>query len=106
MNSQERELFWNTLISLPGEDAQAEILQLCNTIKYPKFLYRYRPVNMNNLEALRTNRLYFSSANYYDDPFDTFLHINIETIKSEYIRAFQSRESTEQVVEGVKNLFC
>lgn len=106
MNSQERELFWNTLISLPGEDIQAEYQQLFNTIKLPKYLYRYRPVNMKSLEALRTNRLYFSSANYYDDPFDTFLHINIESIRSEYISAFQSRESTEQVVEGVKNLFA
>ena len=105
MNSQERELFWNTLVSLPGEDIQAEYKKLFNTIKLPKYLYRYRPVNMKSLEALRTNRLYFSSANYYDDPFDTFLHINIDAIKSEYITAFQSRESTEQVVEGVKNLF-
>jgi hypothetical protein len=106
MNSQERELFWNTLVSLPGEDIQAEYQKLLNTIKLPKYLYRYRPVNMKSLEALRTNRLYFSSANYYDDPFDTFLHINIDAIRSEYITAFQSRESTEQVVEGVKNLFA
>lgn len=106
MNSQERELFWQTLVSLPGEDMQVEIQQLCNTIKLPKFLYRYRPVNMKSLEALRTNRLYFSSANYYDDPFDTFLHINIEAIKSEYLIAFQTRDSTEQVVEGMKSFFA
>ena len=61
---------------------------------------------MKSLEALRTNRLYFSSANYYDDPFDTFLHINIDAIKSEYISAFQTRESTEQVVERVKPFFA
>ena len=76
MNSQERESFWNTLISLPGEDIQAEYQQLYNTIKLPKYLYRYRPVNMKSLEVLRNNRLYFSSVNYYDDLFDTFLHIN------------------------------
>ena len=105
MNSQEREMFWQTLISLAGEDAQGESIQLCNTIRYPKFLYRYRPVNMNSLEALRTNRLYFSSANYYDDPFDTFLHINIDTIKNEYASSFQTRESTERVVENFKSVF-
>ena len=104
MNSQERELFWNTLVSLPGEDIQAESQRLNDTIKFPKYLYRYRPVSMKSLEALRTNRLYFSSANYYDDPFDTFLHINIDTIKSEYASAFQSRESTEQIVEHIKVL--
>ena len=97
MNSQERELFWTTLLSLPGEDFQAEYQQLINTIKLPKYLYRYRPVNMKSLEALRTNRLYFSSANYYDDPFDTFLHINIEAIKSaKDLKAF--KEHFESVV--------
>ena len=106
MNSQERELFWQTLVSLPGEDIQAESQRLNDTIKLPKYLYRYRPVSMKSLEALRTNRLYFSSANYYDDPFDTFLHINIDAIKSEYISAFQTRESTEQVVERVKPFFA
>ena len=49
--------------------------------------FRYRPVNLNSLEALRTNRLYFSSANYYDDPFDTFLHIDIDSIHQEFLTA-------------------
>ena len=64
----------------------------------------YRPVNLNSLEALRTNRLYFSSANYYDDPFDTFLHIDIDSIHQEFLTAFQTRESTEAVTEGVKDI--
>ena len=46
--------------------------QLIEKKKRPTYLYRYRSVSMNTLEALRTNRLYFSTANYYDDPFDTF----------------------------------
>ena len=64
MNAQERELFWQTLVSLPGEDIQAESQRLNGTIKFPNYLYRYRPVSMKSLEALRTNRIYFSSANY------------------------------------------
>ena len=71
---------------------------------YPKLLFRYRPVSTKSLEALRTNKLYFSSANYYDDPFDTFLHIDIEAIRKEYLSAFQTPESTEAVVDGVKSL--
>lgn len=104
MNSLERETFWKTLCALPGIDPKAETAQLIKTIKYPKLLFRYRSVNTKSLEALRTNRLYFSSANYYDDPFDTFLHINIEAIRKEYLSAFQTQESTETVVEGVKSL--
>ena len=103
MNSQERELFWNRLVSLPGEDIQAEYQMLFNTIKLPKYLYRYRPVNMKSLEALRTNRLYFSSANYYDDPFDTFLHINIEA-SIMILEALKSLypNSSEKVLIAVK----
>ena len=80
MDHNDREQFWKTLCSLPGNDIVAEREQLFKSIKYPKLLFRYRPVSTKSLEALRTNRLYFSSANYYDDPFDTFLHIDIEAI--------------------------
>ena len=102
MNNNEREQFWQTLCSLQGDDIAAEKDLLIKSIKYPKLLFRYRPVNIKSLEALRTNKLYFSSANYYDDPFDTFLHIDIEAIRDEYLSAFQTPESTEAVVEGVK----
>ena len=102
MNIQEREEFWKTLCSLPGEDIMAEGQKLRQTIKYPKLLFRYRPVSVRSLEALRTNKLFFSSANYYDDPFDTFLHIDIDRIKNEYLSAFQTPESTAAVVEGVR----
>ena len=102
MNHSEREQFWQTLCSLPGNDIVAEREQLFKSIKYPKLLFRYRPVSTKSLEA--TNRLYFSSANYYDDPFDTFLHIDIEAIQKEYLSAFQTPESTEAVVDGVKSL--
>ena len=100
MNSQERETFWQTLCSLKGT-GEEDIQKLMKTIKYPKYLYRYRPININSLEALRSNRLYFSSANYYDDPFDTFLYIDIERLKEEFLSAFQTPESTKAVVDGL-----
>lgn len=103
MDHNNREQFWKTPCSLSGKDIVAEQEQLFKTIRYPKWLYRYRPVNTKSLEALRTNKLYFSSANYYDDPFDTFLHIDIEAIRKEYLSAFRTRESTEAVVAGVKS---
>ena len=104
MNQSEREDFWKILCSLPGKDIVTEHEQLSKSIKYPKFLFRYRPVSTQSLEALRTNRLYLSSANYYDDPFDTFLHIDIEKIRKEYLSGFQTPESTKAVVAGVKSL--
>lgn len=102
MDAREREVFWKTLCSLPGKDIVSERKQLERTIKYPKLLFRYRPVSTKSLEALRANRLYFSSANYYDDPFDTFLHIDIETIRKEILRL---SESVEAVVTRGKSLF-
>lgn len=104
MNAQEREMFWKTLCTLSGVDLKQDAEKLMNTVKYPKLLFRYRSVTLNSLEALRTNRLYFSSANYYDDPFDTFLHINIESIRQEFLSAFQTRESTEAVTKWVKDI--
>ena len=104
MDLKERELFWQTLCALKGENTQEEAKQLFEKIITPKYLYRYRSVSMNTLEALRTNRLYFSTANYYDDPFDTFLHIDIETIKEEYLKSFNTRENAEYVVDKTKFL--
>ncbi len=104
MTSAEREIFWNTLCALPGLDPKQDAEKLITTIKYPKLLFRYRPVSFSSLGALRTNKLYFSSANYYDDPFDTFLHIDIEAIKQEFLSAFETPESTEKVAEGVKTV--
>lgn len=105
MDYDNREQFWQTLCSLPGNDIMAERERLFKSIRYPKWLYRYRHVNTKSLEALRTNKLYFSSANYYDDPFDTFLHIDIEAIRKEFLSAFQTPERTSEVVEGVKSWF-
>ena len=41
MNHNEREQFWQTLCSLPGNDIVAEREQLLKSIKYPKLLFRY-----------------------------------------------------------------
>lgn len=103
MNSDERTLFWNTLCSLPGKDRNQDVEKLLPTIKKPRFLYRYRPVSMRSLDALRTNKLYFSSANYYDDPFDTFLHIDIEAIRSEFMSAYQTPGRIGAVIDGIKS---
>lgn len=105
MNAQGRELFWKTLCALPGLDPKQDAKKLVEVIAYPKYLYRYRTVTMNSLEALRTNKLYFSTANYYDDLFDTFLHINIDTMREEFLSAFQTNESMEAVAAGVQEIF-
>lgn len=81
MNELEREKFWNTLCSLQGTDTTEEARKLRDTIIYPKKLYRYRPVSVKTIEALKNNKLYFSTSNYYDDPFDTFINVRIKDIR-------------------------
>ena len=82
MNDLQRKEFWNVLLSLNGNDKKADQAILNNTIECPPNIYRYRPINTNSLEALRTNLLYFSTANYYDDPFDTFIHVDIKGLEN------------------------
>ena len=76
MDNVERQKFWDTLCSLTGEDIEADARTVKDTIIYPRFLYRFRSVSVSSIEALQTNKLYFSKANYYDDPFDTLIKIN------------------------------
>ena len=104
IDGQSREKFWNTLCSLSGTDIKQDCETLKASIQYPKFLYRYRPVTTNSLYALRTNKLYFSKANYYDDPFDTFLHINVDAIMQEYRQNFKTAERTQNVIDGSSKL--
>lgn len=104
MDNQQRKEFWDTLCSLEGKDIQNDAKLLMNKIVLPQYLYRYRDVNFNNLDSLRTNCIYFSSANYYDDPFDTFLHINIETLRAEFESNFKNEENIRRLASAMKSI--
>ena len=75
MNQDERKKFWDVLLTM--HDAAPEHLQqLQKTIIVPNTLCRFRAVNENSLAQLQENKLYFSTADYYDDPFDTYFYVN------------------------------
>lgn len=76
MDSNEREYFYKYLVKHKDEN----IINFNNIIKFPKSLYRYRSVNMNNLSALLNNEMYFSSSNFFDDPFDTNIYVSKKKI--------------------------
>ena len=80
MNNEERKDFWDKLLTLNSNSSQEEVKELFNLIKYPKLLCRYRPVNVRSIEALQSNKLFWSSAYHYDDPFDTHLHVDWQRI--------------------------
>ena len=97
MNNDQRIEFWKTLCSLDGKELQADQNKLKEKIVFPRFIYRYREVTSNNLDALRSNRLFFSSANYYDDPFDTFLYIDKKRLQKEFDDNFKSSEAISRL---------
>ena len=83
MNSSERKTFWDTLCSI--RDNTPDHLQvLLATINTPECLCRFRPVSENSLLQLQENKLYYSSADHYDDPFDTFIHVDFPRVKALY----------------------
>ena len=105
MIHDEMQDYWKTLCSFTGEDIPNEINQLMAKIRYPRFLYKYRAVNNNNLDALRSNKLFFSKASSYDDPFDTFLHIDMEKIRQEFDSNYNSLEALTALANGMKEAF-
>ncbi len=95
MNQKERKAFWDVLCSLDGKDLIADIEKLDKTINYPQYIYRYRAVSLSTIDALQKNRVFFSTANHYDDPFDTLLHIDFNRIREEG-RRYLSSDAKEQ----------
>lgn len=100
MNQQERNDFWETLISLEGADMKNEINLLNRKVFLPKYLYRYRSVSVRSIDALQQNLVSFSNAKYYDDPFDTLLQIDFNRIKEngrEYL-------SSQRIIQRIQIL--
>lgn len=85
MTDSERKLFWDTLSEL-HDDSQESWDKLRAVYKPPEKLCRFRTVNQNTLQQLQDNILYFSSANHYDDPFDTYFYINYAQVRNETCR--------------------
>lgn len=102
MNLKERQEFWNVLCDCDGKDIERGVQNFSKVIKYPKYLYRYREVTPNSLEALRTNHLFFSTANYYDDPFDTFLQIDTEKLLTIANETLNNPEEIRKFTEFLK----
>ncbi|MCM1233457.1 MAG: DUF2971 domain-containing protein [Ruminococcus flavefaciens] len=96
-----REDFWNTLCSLSDYSVE-NINKLNATFTIPDTLCRFRSVNTNTLWQLQENTQFFSTANYYDDPFDTYFKIDFQKLQDVY-KLTQEMLSTGNV-ETIKNI--
>lgn len=102
MNTMEREAFWDRLTSTDSSDINDICAQLSKVIKYPDHIYRFRPINSYSLDSLRTNRLYFSSADNYDDPFDSFITVDWDKIMLEMRQTFSNPQFMDQLISNVE----
>lgn len=105
MNNKERKVFWDTLCSLQGIDLVKEGQTLRQTIKMPKHLYRFRPVTINSLESLRTNTMYFSTADYYDDPFDSYSYIDWDYVSKQLQDAYNDTTKLQTMAKSIQETF-
>ena len=83
MDTEGREKFWNVLKDLHDNSEETKE-KLKEVSKCPKFLCRFRSLNEHSLQQLQENTLFFSSADYYDDPFDTYFYINFNQLSSDF----------------------
>lgn len=83
MNAEERKNFWDKLLTM--HDSNLESLEeLVEASKPPRYLCRFRSVSKNSLQQLQENKAFFSSADYYDDPFDTYFYVDFNRMKEIY----------------------
>ena len=93
MDNNERKKFWDVLKNLHNND-EASMSMLTEVSKRPETLCRFRPVNEHSLQQLQENKLFFSSANHYDDPFDTYFYIDVDQMVPVY------EEMRKDLLEG------
>jgi hypothetical protein len=97
MNNAERKEFWDSLCSI--RDNQPEHIQsLLARVKMPRYLCRFRTVSEDSLNQLQENKLYYSSADHYDDPFDTFIHVDLARIREWYSLLSEDVNSDNPVI--------
>lgn len=91
----------NTLCSVSDYSAES-VNKLNTTFTIPDTICRFRPVNTNTLWQLQENTQFFSTANYYDDPFDTYFKVDFQKLQEVY-ELTQEMLSTGNV-ETIRNI--
>lgn len=84
MDEKGRDNFWNVLKDIHDYTEQ-NVKKLMDASPWPEKLCRFRSVSEGTLQQLNDNMLLFSSANYYDDPFDTYFYINVDKMIPAYL---------------------
>ena len=97
MDREERQAFWDALCRADGKDIANDWSTIRKTLYYPDFLFRYRAVSVSSIDALQLNYLYYSNADYYDDPFDTLIKIDYGKIHSSIKEILSEKDVSAQL---------
>lgn len=64
-------------------------------------LVRYRPISLNNFDALKNDRLYYSTPNNFNDPYDTLIYANyLQIIQDIY---FNLETGMDSYIDNLKD---
>ena len=98
MDAVGRKTFWDTLCSLHTYDYESAN-KLVAASSFSQELCRFRAVSEQSLLQLQNNEQFFSTADYYDDPFDTFFYINFKALNDSYdsIRIMLDQNNTSPI---------
>ena len=97
MTVEERLEFWDVLLKMKNDD---DLEKLNEKIIFPDKFYRYRYVSIRNLNAIAENKLYFSTSNYYDDPFDTFIYVDYKKLKESTGKSIEELKEVRDIMRG------
>lgn len=72
---------------IPGDVSDTQLNQVMSPIRQallelkPNKLYRYRSVNPNNIEALKSDSVYTVTADRFNDPYNSLIQYDIDSIE-------------------------
>lgn len=98
MDAAGRKAFWDILCSLKAYDHESA-QKLIKAAPFPHELCRFRAVNEHSLLQLQNNEQFFSTADYYDDPFDTYFSIRFQELQEscEDVKKMLDRNCVEPI---------
>ncbi len=104
---------------IPGDVPDAQLNQAMRPIKQallelkPNKLYRYRSVNPNNIDALKSDSVYTVTADRFNDPYDSLIQYDIDSIEeiimatanADFMAALRDLIKTNSLPSEIPNLF-
>lgn len=86
------------------EDGSSTVKELNDFLNQniPSRIFRYRKCNEASLNALLDNKLYFSTPNMFNDPYDCLVYFDLNKIKSE-IKTIGDKTTKRQLIDLILN---